>query len=124
MPAPIKIDNKEEYEVEAILDLHFFQQQLQYLVQWKGYNTGHNMWIPWFNINLQEPVNTFHHHHLNKPHSLAAALSLSLPWTTVENTTTASTDVEEETGRRPGVDPSGTTSQRKEIMLQKQPMVP
>jgi hypothetical protein len=93
-PAPIKINNREEYEVKAILDSCSFRQQLQYLVQWKGYDAGHNMWIPWFNINSEELVNTFHRHHLNAPHRLAAVLFLSLPWTMVENATLASTDLE------------------------------
>jgi hypothetical protein len=106
-PAPIEIDDEEEYEVEAILDSHFFRRQLQYLVQWKGYDVGHNMWIPWFNVNSDELINDFHRHHPNAPHCLATALFLSLPWTTVENATIASTDFEWETGRRPGVDLSG-----------------
>jgi hypothetical protein len=124
-PGPIEIDDEEEeYEVEAILDLRFFRQQLQYLVQWKRYDTGHNMWILWFNVNSEELVNAFHHHNPNAPHRLAAALFLSLPWTTVENATIASTDLEWETGRHPGTDLSGTTSQRRGIMSQEQPLGP
>jgi hypothetical protein len=123
-PGPSEIDDKEEYEVEAILDSRFFWWQLQYLVQWKGYDAGHNMWIPWFNVNSEELVNAFHRDNPNAPHRLAATLFLLLPWTTVENATIASTDLEWETGRHPGTDLSGTTSRRRGIMSQEQPLGP
>jgi hypothetical protein len=64
-PGPIEIDDEEEYEVEAILDSRFFRRRLQYLVQWKGYDAGHNMWIPWFNVNSEELVNAFHRRNPN-----------------------------------------------------------
>jgi hypothetical protein len=123
-PGPIEINDEEEYEVDAILDSRFFRRQLQYLVQWKGYDAGHNMWIPWFNVNSEELVTAFHRNNPNAPHRLAAALFLSLPWTTIENVTIASTDLEWETGRRPGTDLSGTTSQRRGIMSQERPLGP
>ena len=36
-PPPDVIDDHEEYEVEKILDSHFYRRKLQYLVLWKGY---------------------------------------------------------------------------------------
>ena len=41
-PDPVLVDGEEHYKVEAILDSRVFWQQLQYLVQWKGYNYEHN----------------------------------------------------------------------------------
>jgi len=35
---PVLVDGEEHYKVEAILDSQVFRRQLQYLVQWKGYN--------------------------------------------------------------------------------------
>ncbi|KAG6900995.1 hypothetical protein C0995_002676 [Termitomyces sp. Mi166 len=36
-PPPVLVDNKEEYEVEEILDSHLFQHKLQFKMKWKGY---------------------------------------------------------------------------------------
>ena len=43
---PELIDNKEEYEVEAILDSRHFGRgrKLQYLVKWLGYPESDNQW--------------------------------------------------------------------------------
>ena len=45
-PPPELIDNKEEYEVEAILDSQRFRRgrKLQYLIKWLGYPTSDNQW--------------------------------------------------------------------------------
>jgi hypothetical protein len=45
LPPPAKlIDGKEEFEVEKILDSHIWYHKLEYLIQWKGYDTLHNSW--------------------------------------------------------------------------------
>jgi hypothetical protein len=43
-PNLVLVDREEHDEVETILDSWVFQRQLQYLVQWKGYNYEHNSW--------------------------------------------------------------------------------
>src|SRR6266536_3761114 len=45
-PPPEIIEGSEEYEVDEILDSCFHQNQLQYLVKWKGYPSEDNMWEP------------------------------------------------------------------------------
>jgi hypothetical protein len=101
-PEPIEIDEEEEYEVDGVLDSRFYRRQLQYLVSFKGYDAGHNMWLPHFNVHAPELIEEFHRVHPNAPRRLSAALFWTLPWTTVENATLASTDLEWESGRRPG----------------------
>jgi hypothetical protein len=45
-PPPELVDNKEEYEVEAILDSRRTGRgrKLQYLIKWKGYSDADNQW--------------------------------------------------------------------------------
>src|SRR3984885_1774843 len=43
-PPPVLVDTQDEYEVERILDSRKYRNQHQYLVQWRGYNAGHNSW--------------------------------------------------------------------------------
>ena len=35
---PVEVDGEEEWEVTDVLDSHLFQQRLQYLVKWTGYD--------------------------------------------------------------------------------------
>jgi hypothetical protein len=37
LPDPMLVDGEEEYEVEEIMNSHFFSRKLQFLVAWKGY---------------------------------------------------------------------------------------
>ena len=45
-PPPELVDNKEEYEVEVILDSRHFGRghKLQYLIKWVGYPDSDNQW--------------------------------------------------------------------------------
>jgi hypothetical protein len=43
-PPPTLIDGGDKYEVKAILDSQMRYNHLKYLVEWKGYNDGHNSW--------------------------------------------------------------------------------
>lgn len=45
-PAPVIIDEEEEYEVESIVNHRKFRNKLQYLVKWKGYGDDQNQWLP------------------------------------------------------------------------------
>ena len=80
-PAPVEIDEALEYEVENILDSCRYRNQLQYLVKWKGYDTGHNTWEPATNLtHSADLVEEFHTQHPAAPRRLAASIFATLPW--------------------------------------------
>ena len=107
-PEPVQVDGEEEYEVEKILDSRVYRRQFQYLIQWKGYGEGENSWEPAKNVHADKAIKEFHRLNPNAPRRLAATLFAEMPWTTVENfTETPPMDLEWESGRRPGVGPSG-----------------
>lgn len=62
-PEPIIVDNKEEFEVEAILDCRRRRNQLQYLIKWRGYGPEDNSWEPEGNLNAEELLRTFRSTH-------------------------------------------------------------
>ena len=45
-PPPDIVEGEEEYEIEAILAHRGKGQRQQYLVQWKGYPSSENQWLP------------------------------------------------------------------------------
>lgn len=47
-PGLVKVstDHEEEFEVDYLIDSHFYRRQLQYLVHWKGYENFDHMWEP------------------------------------------------------------------------------
>ena len=49
-PPPNVLDNKEEYEVEAILSHNRPKSRRKYLTSWKGYSTAENTWEPESNL--------------------------------------------------------------------------
>ena len=49
-PPPDIIDNKEEYEVDAILNDKMSRGKRLYLVAWKGYSAAENTWEPESNL--------------------------------------------------------------------------
>ena len=60
-PPPNLVDNKEEYEVEKILDSWLFGRckQLQYLVKWVGYADLDNMWVDKDDVFAEDKVREF-----------------------------------------------------------------
>ena len=82
-PGPIEVDEALEYKVEAILDSCKYHNQLQYLIKWKGYDTGHNTWEPTANLtHCTELIDDFHTQHPAAPHCLAASIFATFPWQT------------------------------------------
>ncbi|QRV77368.1 Retrotransposable element Tf2 protein [Ceratobasidium sp. AG-Ba] len=60
-PAEVTPDGEEEYEVEKILDSRKQQNQIQYLVHWKGYGPESNTWEPIEHLNTaMGAVRKFH----------------------------------------------------------------
>jgi len=44
LPLPIVINEEPEWEVEKILDSHWYQRRFQFLIKWKGFSREHNSW--------------------------------------------------------------------------------
>jgi hypothetical protein len=70
-PPPELVNEKEEYNVESVLNSRMFRQRLQYLVRWKGYGVEHNSWEYAENVeNTPEKVAEFHSKNPAKGNSL------------------------------------------------------
>jgi hypothetical protein len=67
-PPPELIDKKEEYKVEAILDLRRTGRgcKLQYLIKWKGYSNANNQWEDYKNVTADNLVCQFQQHNPTK----------------------------------------------------------
>ena len=72
-PPPILMDGQEEYEVEDILDSRLRYRRLEYLVKWRGYDTGQNSWIPRSDVFALEIVTNFHCQHPGAPCQISVA---------------------------------------------------
>ena len=60
-PPSIMIDHLEEYEVDKILDCRIHSRRLEYLVDWKGYDTDARTWEPTSNLyNSRNLIQEFH----------------------------------------------------------------
>jgi hypothetical protein len=79
-PDLVLIDGETEYDVEAILDSHMRYRRMEYLVKWKGYDTGYNSWEPHYNLRAPLVVTAFHHQHSGAPRSISFAAFDSLPF--------------------------------------------
>jgi len=69
-PPPIELESAIEYEVSAILDYRKQRNQLQYLVEWEGYEDTpeHRTWEPLSNLkNAAKLIKEFHLRYPNKP---------------------------------------------------------
>jgi len=60
-PPPDLVDNKEEYEVEKILDSWQFGRgrKKQYLIKWKGYPDSDNKWVDHKDIHAPDAIREF-----------------------------------------------------------------
>jgi hypothetical protein len=79
-PDPVLIDGETKYDVEAILDSCMRYRRMEYLVKWKGYDTGHNSWEPHYNLRAPLAVAAFHHQHSGAPCSISFTTFDSLPF--------------------------------------------
>ena len=67
-PPPTIINNSLEYEVDKILDSRLYYGKLQYLIQWKGFNTSENSWEPLINLeHAKDSVHAFHAQNPSRP---------------------------------------------------------
>ena len=63
-PPPDLIEGEPEYEVDQILAVrrHGCNQDLQYLLHWKGYSQAHDSWEPAKNVTTPELIKEFYEH--------------------------------------------------------------
>jgi len=66
-PLPIIIDGEAEWEVEEILDSHWYQRRFQYLIKWKGYGCKYNSWESASKVSALELTAEFHRKHPEAP---------------------------------------------------------
>ena len=80
-PLPKLVNNEEEYEVKAILDLRRFGMgpKLQYLIKWKGYPEADNQWEDHDNIHLDNLVCWFQKQNPTKEVHLKRTQSAEYP---------------------------------------------
>jgi hypothetical protein len=101
---PIEIDGDLEFKVEKILDSKHdcrYSSGILYLVRWKGYGPGGDMWEGIKNLkHPKKAIADFHKKHPEAPKKLSAAVFMSLPWQRIENLMEASTQYAWEDGRR------------------------
>jgi hypothetical protein len=64
-PPPIIINNEEEYEVEKILDSRIKRNQVEYLIDWKGYGIDERCWVNEKEINAKKLIEEFHRENPN-----------------------------------------------------------
>ena len=62
-PAPELINGQPEWEVESILKVRRWRNQLQFLVRWKGFSEAHDSWEPAKDVHADELVDDFYKRH-------------------------------------------------------------
>ena len=71
-PTPVEVDGEEEYQVSSVEDSRVYQSQLQYLIQWTGYDSL--TWEPAKFVNGLQAVDEFHKRYQGQPGPLANVL--------------------------------------------------
>ena len=68
-PPPEVLNDKEHYEVEAVLDSKKQGRGTKYLVKWEGYPEADNTWEPYALLKgtAEEALREFHEAYPNKP---------------------------------------------------------
>jgi hypothetical protein len=59
-PTPDLIDGQPEWELESILCVRRWRNQLQYLVRWKGFSEAHDSWEPAKNVHAKDLIKDFY----------------------------------------------------------------
>ena len=59
-PEPVLVEGVEEFEVEEILNSRIRFRRLEYLVKWKGFDSGQNSWIPHYDVHAPSLVRKFY----------------------------------------------------------------
>jgi len=72
-PPPVLVEGNEEFEVEKILNSRVRWRRLEYLVKWKGYDSGHNSWTAHYNVHAPDVVAAFYRLNPGAPRQVNAA---------------------------------------------------
>jgi len=64
-PPPVEVDGEEEYQVSTVDDSRMYQNQLQYLIRWTGYDSL--TWAPAKFVDGLEVVGESHQQYPGKP---------------------------------------------------------
>jgi hypothetical protein len=70
-PPPVEMDGQEEYQVSSVEGSRMYRNQLQYLIQWTGYDSL--TWEPAKFVNGLQAVEEFHQRYSTKPGPLENA---------------------------------------------------
>ena len=74
-PPPLHVDGLPEFEVHEILDSRLRRGELQYLVDWVGYDVSERSWQPIANLeNAKSAINNFRSKFPFKPHPLVISI--------------------------------------------------
>jgi len=70
-PAPVEVEGKQEFAVEAIIDARLKRGNLEFLVQWEGFTPDHNTWELASHVeNAKEKVDRFYKKNPGAPRKL------------------------------------------------------
>ena len=67
LPLPIVINEEPEWEVEKILDSHWYQRRFQFLIKWKGFSREHNSWKVASDVKAPDLIMEYYWKHLATP---------------------------------------------------------
>jgi hypothetical protein len=79
-PLPTLLDGVAEYDIKAILNSGFCYNHMEYLVKWKGYDMGKNIWEPHYNLRCPDLVKHFHCLNPTTPQHIFALSFRSMPF--------------------------------------------
>jgi len=64
---PIVVDREPEWEVEEILDSHWYWRRFQFLIKWKDFGREHNSWEVASNIKAPDLIAEYYQKHPTAP---------------------------------------------------------
>jgi len=87
-PSPlVLVEGNEEFEVEEILNSRVRWRRLEYLVKWKGYDSGHNSWTAHYNVHAPDVVAAFYRLNPRAPRQVNAATFNSISFSQADAAT-------------------------------------
>ena len=66
-PPPVLVGGKEHFVVEKILDSHFIQDHIHFLVKWEGYGYKEKSWVSEEDLSAPAKLQEFYTRHPGAP---------------------------------------------------------